>query len=87
MNHFEHLDAVVRAANHQVQRLRHDLPRGGQDELLSTLETLIAATTTTARAGQDELKRVRRELAVLQVRVESLEQAPRQALLQLAPFG
>lgn len=87
MSHFEQMEATARAANHLVQRLRRELPKGRQDELLGTLETLIAATATTARAGQDELKHLRRELAALQARVEGLEKAQRQALAQLAPFG
>lgn len=73
MTHFEILEATAREARQKVQQLRYALPRGQQEDLLGTLENLIAATATTARVCQRELKTLRSEFAVAMARIESLE--------------
>ncbi len=88
MRHFDFLETTARAAGQQVRRLRRDLPLGRQDELLGTIEDLISATATTARACQAELKRLRGELAAMQARLEGLEKAARrEPSPPQVPFG
>ncbi len=62
MNHFETLEATAVEARQHVRRLRHAAPRGQQEDMLGTLENLIA-TATTARICRRELKSLRSELA------------------------
>ncbi len=75
MNHFEVLETTAREARQHVRRLRHAVPRGQQEDMLGTLENLIAATATTARVCQRELKLLRSEFAVALSRIENLERA------------
>ena len=75
MTHFDKLEAAAREARQQVRRLRFALPRGDQEVLLGTLETLIEATATTARVCQRELKLLRSECASAMSRIDSLERA------------
>ena len=80
MTHFDKLEAAAREARQQVRRLRYALPRGEQEVLLGTLETLIEATATTARVCQRELKLLRSECASAMSRIDSLERAAQPAL-------
>ncbi|MDP1752934.1 MAG: hypothetical protein Q8L22_26070 [Reyranella sp.] len=75
MNHFEILEATAREARQHVRRLRYTVPRGQQEDMLGTLENLIAATATTARICQRELKLLRSEFATAMARIEGLERA------------
>ena len=75
MNHFEILEITAREARQHVRRLRYAVPRGQQEDMLGTLENLIAATATTARTCQRELKLLRSEFATAMARIESLERA------------
>ena len=92
MNHFDILEASAREARQHVQRLRYAVPRGQQEDLLGTLENLIAATATTARVCQRELKTLRSEFAIAMARIESLERTAPPAMpkairpLQVAPL-
>ena len=87
MNHFEILETTAREARRHVQRLRQAVPRGQQEDMLGTLENLIAATATTARICQRELKLMRSEFAIALSRIESLERtAPPSAPKALRPL-
>jgi hypothetical protein len=78
MNHLEVLETTAREARQHVRRLRYAVPRGQQEDMLGTLEDLIAATATTARACQRELKLLRSEFAIAMARIEGLERAASQ---------
>jgi hypothetical protein len=73
MTHFDVLEASAREACRQVRRLRLAVPRGQQEDLLGTLENLIAATATTAQVCQRELKLMRSEVAAAMTRIDGLE--------------
>lgn len=80
MTHFDKLEAAAREARQQVRRLRYAVPRGEQEVLLGTLESLIEATATTARVCQRELKVLRSDCAAAMSRIDSLERGAQPAL-------